>query len=51
MQRTEGRKIKPEQVGYINAHGTVRYNDKLRNVGNDTFGEHAYKLASVRLSR
>ena len=40
-------KVKPEQVGYINAHGTsTPYNDKFETRAiKDTFGEHAYKLA------
>ncbi|MEP6636042.1 MAG: beta-ketoacyl-ACP synthase II, partial [Acidobacteriota bacterium] len=39
--------IQPEQVGYINAHGTsTPYNDKFETKAiKDTFGEHAYKLA------
>ena len=39
--------VKPEQVGYINAHGTsTPYNDKFETLAiKDTFGEHAYKLA------
>ncbi|MDR0287076.1 MAG: beta-ketoacyl-ACP synthase II [Clostridiales bacterium] len=39
--------IKPEQVGYINAHGTsTPPNDKNETVAVKTvFGEHAYKLA------
>ena len=39
--------IKPEQVGYINAHGTsTPYNDKFETLAiRETFGEHAYKLA------
>jgi 3-oxoacyl-[acyl-carrier-protein] synthase II len=39
--------IKPEQVGYINAHGTsTPYNDKFETLAiKKTFGEHAYKLA------
>ncbi len=38
---------KPEQVGYINAHGTsTPYNDKFETLAiKETFGEHAYKLA------
>ncbi len=47
MQRTlKDAKIKPEQVGYINAHGTsTPYNDKFETLAiKDTFGEHAYKL-------
>jgi len=39
--------IAPEQVGYINAHGTsTPYNDKLETLAiKKVFGEHAYKLA------
>ena len=39
--------IKPEQVGYINAHGTsTPYNDKFETLAiKKTFGDHAYKLA------
>lgn len=39
--------IKPEQVGYINAHGTsTPYNDKFETLAiRKTFGDHAYKLA------
>jgi 3-oxoacyl-[acyl-carrier-protein] synthase II len=39
--------VRPEQVGYINAHGTsTPYNDKFETVAiKQTFGEHAYKLA------
>ena len=37
----------PEQVDYINAHGTsTPYNDKFETLAiKKTFGEHAYKLA------
>jgi 3-oxoacyl-[acyl-carrier-protein] synthase II len=48
MQRTlRDAGVKPEQVGYINAHGTsTPYNDKFETLAiKDTFGEHAYKLA------
>jgi 3-oxoacyl-[acyl-carrier-protein] synthase II len=48
MQRTlKDAKIKPEEVGYINAHGTsTPYNDKFETLAiKDTFGAHAYKLA------
>ena len=48
MQRTlKDANIKPEQVGYINAHGTsTPYNDKFETLAiKDTFGDHAYKLA------
>ena len=39
--------IAPEQVGYINAHGTsTPYNDKFETLAiRKTFGDHAYKLA------
>lgn len=39
-------KIKPEDVGYINAHGTSTYlNDKIETLGiKKAFGEHAYNL-------
>jgi 3-oxoacyl-[acyl-carrier-protein] synthase II len=39
--------IDPEQVGYINAHGTsTPYNDKFETLAiKKTFGAHAYKLA------
>jgi 3-oxoacyl-[acyl-carrier-protein] synthase II len=39
--------VQPEQVGYINAHGTsTPYNDKFETVAiKRAFGEHAYKLA------
>jgi 3-oxoacyl-[acyl-carrier-protein] synthase II len=39
--------IEPEQVGYINAHGTsTPYNDKFESLAiRKTFGDHAYKLA------
>ncbi len=39
--------IQPEQVGYINAHGTsTPYNDKFESLAiRKTFGEHAYRLA------
>ncbi|HEV7684718.1 MAG TPA: beta-ketoacyl-ACP synthase II [Pyrinomonadaceae bacterium] len=39
--------IQPEQVGYINAHGTsTPYNDKFETLAiRETFGAHAYKLA------
>jgi 3-oxoacyl-[acyl-carrier-protein] synthase II len=48
MQRTlKDARISPEQVGYINAHGTsTPYNDKFETLAiKDTFGAHAYKLA------
>lgn len=48
MQRTlKDAGVAPEQVGYINAHGTsTPYNDKFETLAiKDTFGEHAYKLA------
>src|SRR4028119_2079982 len=39
--------ITPEQIGYINAHGTsTPYNDKFETLAiKKTFGEHAQKLA------
>ena len=39
--------IQPEDVGYINAHGTsTPYNDKFETLAiRQTFGKHAYKLA------
>ncbi|WP_309383251.1 beta-ketoacyl-ACP synthase II [Cerasicoccus frondis] len=38
--------MEPEQVGYINAHGTsTPYNDKFETLAiKKVFGEHAYKL-------
>ena len=48
MQKTiEDAGIQPEEVGYINAHGTsTPYNDKFETLAiRKTFGEHAYKLA------
>jgi 3-oxoacyl-[acyl-carrier-protein] synthase II len=48
MQRTlKDAGVKPDQVGYINAHGTsTPYNDKFETLAiKKTFGEHAYKLA------
>ncbi len=40
-------KVQPEQVGYINAHGTsTPYNDKFETMAiKKTFDEHAYKVA------
>lgn len=39
--------IAPEQIGYVNAHGTsTPYNDKFETLAiKKVFGEHAYKLA------
>lgn len=39
--------LNPEEVGYINAHGTsTEYNDKFETMAiKKVFGEHAYKLA------
>jgi 3-oxoacyl-[acyl-carrier-protein] synthase II len=39
--------LEPEQIGYINAHGTsTPYNDKFETLAiKKTFGDHAYKLA------
>ncbi len=48
MQKTlKDAGIEPEQVGYINAHGTsTPYNDKFETLAiKKTFGDHAYKLA------
>jgi 3-oxoacyl-[acyl-carrier-protein] synthase II len=48
MQRTlKDAGVKPDQVGYINAHGTsTPYNDKFETLAiKETFGAHAYKLA------
>lgn len=48
MERTiKDAGIQPEQIGYINAHGTsTPYNDKFETLAiKDTFGDHAYKLA------
>ena len=48
MQKTiEDAGVRPDQIGYINAHGTsTPYNDKFETLAiKDTFGEHAYKLA------
>ncbi|MDT5159655.1 MAG: 3-oxoacyl-[acyl-carrier-protein] synthase [Acidobacteriota bacterium] len=38
--------VRPEQVGYVNAHGTsTPYNDKFETLAiKKTFGEYAYKL-------
>lgn len=40
-------KVQPEEVGYINAHGTsTPYNDKFETMAiKKTFGDHAYKIA------
>jgi 3-oxoacyl-[acyl-carrier-protein] synthase II len=48
MQKTmQDAGIQPEEVGYINAHGTsTPYNDKFESLAiRKTFGEHAYTLA------
>ena len=39
--------VRPEEVGYINAHGTsTSYNDKFETMAiKKTFGDHAYKVA------
>lgn len=39
--------IRPEELSYINAHGTsTKYNDELETAAiKDTFGAHAYKIA------
>jgi 3-oxoacyl-[acyl-carrier-protein] synthase II len=47
MQKALGdAKVQPEEVGYINAHGTsTPYNDKFETMAiKKTFGEHAYKV-------
>ena len=46
-QALNGAGVSPEQVGYINAHGTsTPYNDLFETQAVKTvFGEHAYKLA------
>ncbi|HJP91529.1 MAG TPA: beta-ketoacyl-ACP synthase II [Pyrinomonadaceae bacterium] len=47
MQRTlKDAGVRPDQVGYINAHGTsTPYNDKFETLAiKDTFGPYAYKL-------
>jgi 3-oxoacyl-[acyl-carrier-protein] synthase II len=47
MQKALGdAKVQPEEVGYINAHGTsTPYNDKFETMAiKKTFGEHAYNL-------
>jgi 3-oxoacyl-[acyl-carrier-protein] synthase II len=43
----ESASIRPEQVDYINAHGTsTPHNDRIETTAiKTTFGEHAYKLA------
>jgi len=48
MQRTlSDARVRPDQVGYINAHGTsTPYNDKFETQAiKATFGDHACKLA------
>jgi 3-oxoacyl-[acyl-carrier-protein] synthase II len=48
MQKTiKDAGIRPEEVGYINAHGTsTPYNDKFETLAiKRTFGDHAYQLA------
>jgi 3-oxoacyl-[acyl-carrier-protein] synthase II len=48
MQKTlKDAGVAPDQVGYINAHGTsTPYNDKFETLAiKETFGAHAYKLA------
>jgi beta-ketoacyl-acyl-carrier-protein synthase II len=46
-QALEDANLNPEDIGYINAHGTsTPYNDKFETMAIKTvFGEHAYKLA------
>lgn len=43
----EDAKLQPEDVGYVNAHGTsTDYNDALETTAiKTTFGDHAYELA------
>jgi 3-oxoacyl-[acyl-carrier-protein] synthase II len=43
----KGSGLKPEDIDYINAHGTsTEYNDKFETLAvKEVFGEHAYKLA------
>src|SRR5712691_1512701 len=48
MQKALGdAKVAPEEIGYINAHGTsTPYNDKFETMAiKKAFGEHAHKLA------
>ncbi|TQR20231.1 beta-ketoacyl-ACP synthase II [Psychrobacillus vulpis] len=47
QQAIEDADISPEQVDYINAHGTsTPYNDQFETLAvKSVFGEHAYKLA------
>jgi 3-oxoacyl-[acyl-carrier-protein] synthase II len=48
MRKTmQDAEVQPEQVDYINAHGTsTPYNDKFETLAiKETFGAHAYKLA------
>src|SRR5438132_1733213 len=48
MEKTlKDAEVNPEQVGYINAHGTsTPYNDKFESLAiKQTFGAHAYQLA------
>ncbi len=46
-QYPAGRRRQPEQVGYINAHGTsTAIGDKLETIAiKRAFGDHAYKVA------
>ncbi|MDQ0255416.1 3-oxoacyl-[acyl-carrier-protein] synthase II [Evansella vedderi] len=46
-QALEDAKMKPEEVTYMNAHGTsTEYNDKYETLAaKNVFGDHAYKLA------
>ncbi len=39
--------VSPEQIGYINAHGTsTQYNDRTETIAiKEVFGEHAHRLA------
>ncbi|TFD99283.1 beta-ketoacyl-ACP synthase II [Jeotgalibacillus salarius] len=45
-QSLEDAGLKPEEIGYINAHGTsTAYNDKYETMAiKEVFGEHAYHL-------
>jgi 3-oxoacyl-[acyl-carrier-protein] synthase II len=47
MNTLRDAKVQPEQVGYINAHGTsTDIGDKLETVAiKRAFGDHAYKVA------
>jgi len=47
MEAIKDAGIKPDEIGYINAHGTsTDMNDKFETMAiKNVFGEHAYKLA------